>query len=402
MPKVLFTIHSPSVYGAGRMASIFALDAMKNGFEIEFAYCRDVKAGERRITDELKEAGVPIHFVPNMAMELSPLGSRPLTALAKKIGADVIASSQLRDMAPAMLAARRAGRPGLAVCMNLPHFRGNPIVAAAKRMLYSRAVREYASHVVAVSPAIKDYFVNEYHVPEASVTVIPCALDLSQIPTVAAETISNLRKEFGLLENDFVAVNIARIHRQKGQDILVEALGKLKARGQLPPNFKMLLVGGCEDIDAEAMLNALKREISSNGLQDQVLLTGFREDYRNFLHVSDVFVLPSRWEGLPLVVLEAFAANVPVIMTDYGKRFEDFRDGEDGMYVEVENAQALASAMANVVGLPKNELKEIGKNGHKYLVEHLSLEQSLKQFNGTLRTLCTSIREANRQSRDYG
>ncbi len=124
---------------------------MKNGFEIEFAYCRDVKAGERRITDELKEAGVPIHFVPNMAMELSPLGSRPLTDLARRTGADIVASTQLRDVAPAMLAAKRAGVPGLAVCMNLPHFRGNPMVVGAKRWLYSRAVRDHAAHVVAVS-----------------------------------------------------------------------------------------------------------------------------------------------------------------------------------------------------------------------------------------------------------
>lgn len=390
MPKILFTIHSPSVYGAGRMASVFALDAMKNGFEIEFAYGKDVKAGERRITDELREVGVPVHFVPNMARELSPLGSRPLTALARRLGANAIASSQLRDVAPAMLAARRAGIPGLAVCMNLPHFRGNPFIVGAKRWLYSRAVREHAAHVVAVSPAIKDYFVTQYSVPDRSVTVVPCALDLKQLPKVDAEAITRLKAEFGLREGQFVAVNIARIHRQKGQDVLVDAIIKLKQQGRLPSNFKLLLVGGCEDGDAEAMLTKLKQEIATAGVGDQIILTGFRDDYRNFLHLSDVFVLPSRWEGLPLVVLEAFAAKIPVIMTDYGKRFEGFRDGVDGFYVQVESVTALADSISQVAALSKDQLHQVGAHGYQYLLNHLSLEQSLKQFNDILRTLVDS------------
>ncbi len=139
--------------------------------------------------------------------------------------------------------------------------------------------------------------------------------------------IAKLKAEFGLGEQHFVAVNIARIHRQKGQDILIDAIVKLKSQNKLPANLKLLLVGGCEDVDAEAMLTLLKQDIARAGIGDQVILTGFRSDYRNFLHLSDVFVLPSRWEGLPLVVLEAFAAKIPVIMTDYGKKFEGFREG---------------------------------------------------------------------------
>ncbi len=387
MPKLLFTIHSPSVYGAGRMASIFALDAMKNGFDVEFAYGKDVKAGERRITDELREVGVPIHFVPNMAMELSPLGQKPLTEVVRGIGADIVASSQLRDVAPAMFAAKRAGVPGLAVCMNLPHFRGNPFVVGLKRWLYSRAVREHAAHVVAVSPAIKDYFLTQYSVADRSVTVVPCALNLEQIPVVEPEVVSKLKEEFGLHEDHFVVVNIARFHRQKGQDVLVEAIAKLKSEGHLPANLRFLLVGGCEDKDAEAMLGKIKQDIANAGISDQVILTGFRDDYRSFLHISDVFVLPSRWEGLPLVVLEAFAAKVPVIMTDYGKRFEGFRDGADGFYVQVGDSSALATAIQRVAALGDEERKRVGECGYQYLVDNLSLERSLQQFNGILRSL---------------
>ncbi len=69
----------------------------------------------------------------------------------------------------------------------------------------------------------------------------------------------------GLHEDHFVVVNIARFHRQKGQDVLVEAIARLKTQGQLPANLRILLVGGCEDGDAEAMLGKIKQDIANAG-----------------------------------------------------------------------------------------------------------------------------------------
>ncbi len=387
MPKLLITIHSPAVYGAGRMAAIFAVESKRLGFEVEVAYCKELPKSEPSITKELAMEGMPVHYVPNMAAELFPFGTQPLTKLIQQRGIDLVVSSQMRDVAPAMIAARRNSKSALAVCMNLPNYRGNVLVQYVKRWLYRRAVASHADHVVVVAPAIRDEFVRNYNVSIENITVVPCAMDLKSIPAMDPQAVDQLRNEMEITADHFVAVNLARICPQKGQDLLVEAIGKLKSDGELPSNFRMLFVGGCETHEMEVLLNQHIERVSELSLADQIRFVGFRKDFRNFLYLADTFVLPSRWEGLPLVVLESFAAKVPVLMTEYGEPLEHFQNELDGLYVPSENVTALARGLKRMMSMTADQRNEMGRRGRKYLGEHLTMERSLELFGNVLKRL---------------
>ena len=81
------------------------------------------------------------------------------------------------------------------------------------------------------------------------------------------------------------------------------------------------------------------------GIQHRVYFTGFCKDISEFYALADCFVLPSRWEGLPISIAEAMVAGLPVIATKTDGNSEGVRDGINGLLVEPENPKTLALAM---------------------------------------------------------
>ncbi len=115
-----------------------------------------------------------------------------------------------------------------------------------------------------------------------------------------------LRKELGL-ENKFVIGNVARITYQKNQEFLVDAFAEIK---KIRDDAVLLLVGRG---DAE---EKIKKQVSDLGLNDSVIFTGVRNDVPDLLNVMDVFVLPSRFEGLPVTLVEIQANGLPAVISD--------------------------------------------------------------------------------------
>ena len=172
-------------------------------------------------------------------------------------------------------------------------------------------------------------------------------------------------------------VTLARMHRQKALPDLVEAARLLKAGGR---DFRLVVAGNASSDEERAVEADVRQRVREGGLEDHVILAGFRSDGPRLLHGADLFVLSSAWEGLPLVVLEAMAASLPVVMTQYGERFEGFRDGEDGWYVPVHDPPALAAAIRGAVELPAERLRAVGGAGRDYMRRNLTLDEGKRQF----------------------
>lgn len=115
-----------------------------------------------------------------------------------------------------------------------------------------------------------------------------------------------LRKELGL-ENKFVIGNVARITYQKNQEFLVDAFAEIKKTR----NDAVLLLVGRGDAEEK-----IKKQVSDLGLNDSVVFTGVRNDVPDLLNVMDVFVLPSRFEGLPVTLIEIQANGLPGVISD--------------------------------------------------------------------------------------
>jgi glycosyltransferase involved in cell wall biosynthesis len=156
-------------------------------------------------------------------------------------------------------------------------------------------------------------------------------------------------------DNGFVIGTIARLSEEKGLNHLIEALRILSRHHDA---FKAVIIGeGPERQSLQAMTNEA-------GLSARILFAGYRKDAFHYLPHFDVFVLPSLTEGLPITILEAMQAEVPIVATRVGGIPAALENGKSGILVEPGNASALADAVTRVWSDPQGAA-ERGKNARE-------------------------------------
>lgn len=159
-----------------------------------------------------------------------------------------------------------------------------------------------------------------------------------------ARTRAQVREELGLPDDRVVGIIVARIDDFKGHETLIAALGELKAAGQ--PLTLLVAGDGARRADRE-------QQAAQLGLgPEQVRFLGFRSDVPDLLAASDLFVLPSLTEGLPLSVLEAMSHGLPTVATAVGGIPELVIEGVHGRLVPVKDSAALAQALGTLVQSP--------------------------------------------------
>lgn len=134
-----------------------------------------------------------------------------------------------------------------------------------------------------------------------------------------------------------VAGTIGRLDRQKGYDVLLRSVAHV-------PTLHLVLVG---DGPERAALEALAQSL---GIAERVHFEGWREDARRYLTTFDLFVLPSRFEGFPLSIVEAMLAGLPVVASDVGSVAEAVVDGVTGRLVAADDVGELTAALTDLGG----------------------------------------------------
>lgn len=117
-------------------------------------------------------------------------------------------------------------------------------------------------------------------------------------------------KEFGIGEDELVISILTRFSEEKGVPFLLRSVAKLKEKTSVP--FRLLLVGTGPDFDRD------KKLIPALGIEDKVVLTGFRTDTARLLAASDIYLNSSSTEAMSFAILEALAAGLPLVVTDVG------------------------------------------------------------------------------------
>lgn len=152
------------------------------------------------------------------------------------------------------------------------------------------------------------------------------------------------RAGLGVTEDEFLVVANARLAPQKGLDVLIDALPKVVANASRP--LRVVIAG---DGPQRTALESMVRERS---LGQTVSLVGFRSDIPDLLQAADAIVLPSRWEGLSISLLEAMASARPIVTTRIGSNVEVTMDGRDALLVDRDDAESLAGALSRIITEP--------------------------------------------------
>lgn len=120
------------------------------------------------------------------------------------------------------------------------------------------------------------------------------------------ETRIKYQVELGIGEDEFVIGNVARIDYQKNQEFILEVFAEVLKRKE---NSRLVLVGGGDD-------SALKKQATDLGILDKILFLGMRDDVPALYNIFDFFLFPSRFEGLPVSLLEVQANGLPTLVSD--------------------------------------------------------------------------------------
>ncbi len=152
-----------------------------------------------------------------------------------------------------------------------------------------------------------------------------------------------LRRHMGWLASDRVILSVGRLSPEKGHEDLLRAFAEVV---RLMPRAKLVLVG---DGPQRGALQELGKRL---GLDGQVVFAGFQDDVSRWLIGADVYVQPSRREGLPLAVLEAMVLGLPVIATRVGDMEQVIESGQEGYLVPPEDPEAIAEKLLDVLQHP--------------------------------------------------
>ena len=167
--------------------------------------------------------------------------------------------------------------------------------------------------------------------------------------------------------DEVILATAGRLSKQKGHDLLFESIQKLKKTGI---NFKLLIAGDGE-LRQEIMHNA--SEIS---LSDQVVFLGFLENIKPLLASSDIFLLPSRWEGFGYVLIEAMACRKPIVAFNTSSNPEIVADGKTGFLVNDFDTGEFAEMIFQLINNAQLR-KQLGENGRKLVEERFTLERAV-------------------------
>jgi glycosyltransferase involved in cell wall biosynthesis len=157
-----------------------------------------------------------------------------------------------------------------------------------------------------------------------------------------SETRMAARTALGYQESDLVLGGLGRLTEQKAHELLLDAVAEI---GERYPTVRLFLAG------QGPLQVALEERIRRRGLDERVRLLGLRRDRRRLYAAMDVFVLPSRWEGLSLALVEAAGLGLPIVATDVGGNAEVV-GGEVGVWlIRPGDVPALANALGAAVEL---------------------------------------------------
>lgn len=213
--------------------------------------------------------------------------------------------------------------------------RKRPRHALAERLLMSGTDR-----VVAAAHSVRDFYIRQVHADPAKVDVIYNAVDWTSLQRTADR--DETRRSLGIPLDAAALAVIGRLTEQKGHRYLLDALARTPSLERVH-----LLVAGDGDLR-----DTLRDYAAALGLSSRVHFVGVRRDVGNLLHAVEVFVLPSLWEGLPLALVLAMGAGVPVVSTRVGGVPEIVDDGRTGLLVPPGDAAELGHALARLIGDP--------------------------------------------------
>lgn len=314
---------------------------------------------------QVKDSGASVHLAGGDS-RMSWL--RGTTRLLHSLRPDLVNTTLFDSDLVGRAAARVAGVPCVTTLVNTPYGPehmsegGRLAIKIRAAQLADRATARLARRFRAVSEAVKHAYVDRVGLDADLVEVIPEGRDPRRLGVRQPERTRAARDRLGLADADIAVLAAGRQEPQKGFDVLLRAVPRL---AELTPKACILIAGRPGRASGE--LGVLVERL---GLGGRVRLLGHRDDVSELMCAADVFVLPSRREGIPGVLQEAMALEVPIVAADIAPVREVLGGKELAELFPAGDARALADAVARTVARPAEAKRRVAAARRRFLDEY--------------------------------
>jgi len=335
--------------------------------------------------------GVEVRLIPSLLREIRPIQDLralwELVATFRRLRPKIVHTHSSKAGILGRLAAWLAGVPcilhtihGYGVTPAQPFWLQRGVIAL------EWVVGRVTTHWIAVSQADRRQGIEWGLFTASKVSVVRPGID----PAAFAGRIDvterdRLRAMLGVGPDQLLVGTVSCLKPQKAPEDFIRVAALVCQR---VPAAKCVLVGdGAMRPQIEAMLEA-------EGLRERVTLLGWRRDVASLLKAFDVFVLTSRWEGLPCAILEARASRIPIVATRVGGAAEAIVEGIQGTLCPAGDVRAMAGRVCQILG--DERLRADLRNGPQELPEEFTIQETVKQYQ----SLYTYLLHARRPAED--
>jgi glycosyltransferase involved in cell wall biosynthesis len=366
MLKVLQLIPTLDRSGAEKQMVMLANGLPRDRFRVEVAAL--TRSGP--LEAELRDASIPVTVI-GKPLKVDPFALARLTRFLKAGSFDVVQTWIFAASAYGRVAARLAKVPVVVVAeMAVDRWKGR-----GERWV-DRKLATWCDRLVGNSHAVVDFY-RGLGVPEDRLAMIYSGVEDEEPPAIDPAAV---RAEFGFPPGAPLVLFAGRLAEQKRVDDLLKALDLVQ---HVQPDVRTLIAGD------GPLRERLQETATAYALDGRVRFLGHRDDVPRLLAAADMLVLPSSYEGLPNVVLEAMRFRKPVVATAAPGTTEVVSDGETGLLVPIGDQVRLARAIRDLARDPAQALR-MGETGRARVEARFTAATMIDHFAGLYEQLARS------------
>ncbi|MDP8219679.1 MAG: glycosyltransferase [Candidatus Theseobacter exili] len=341
--KLIHIISDLDMGGAEKLLSDFIEVLDRKRFEIKVIYFR----GTAPLLEGIKSFGVPVTHL-KIKKALSPLCFMKLYRILRQERPDIVHTHLILGDFYGITAAKLSGVPVICSTKHNTHyfkFHGN-IFSKIDSILMNMCDK-----IIAVSNAVRDFYVENEKIPVSKFEVVRNGVFVEKYNDITVRPLHGV----SLLEETPICLCVANFTRQKGHETLLQAWKEIES---LSGNPVLLLAGSGPE---EKRLISIVHELN---ISKSVRFIGTRRDVPELMKKSILVILPSHWEGLGIVLMEAMSSGRAVVATEVGGIPEIVDDGQTGLLVPPNDFAALSVALRALISNEKlrNKMGAAGKN----------------------------------------
>lgn len=286
--------------------------------------------------DDVQQLGIPVYLLEQKPNGVDYFAFFKVARLLKQLKIDIVHTHNTQPFFDGTLGALIAG---VKTVIHTDHARLFP--DKKRYMIAEWLLSRFAYRVVGCSEHTSQQLIKYEKISPKKIITIPNGIDGSRFQLEINK--SAKRRDLGIRANGPVLGVASRLTRQKGITYLLQAMPAIL---QAHPDTTLVVAGNGD------LREALQREAVQLGIEQSVCFCGARKDIPELLHLFDIYVMPSLWEGLPMILLEAMAAGCPIIATDVGGNGSAVNHERTGLLVPPESSEALAQAIVELLDKP--------------------------------------------------